>query len=304
MRGYKRKLISKMNNNLVCCEKPHVVIKNGTNVCLNCGIVFGSELIQKERRAYTAEEFEKKRRTQLVLSDFGPRTVLPRSSKDYKGGEINAKKKSQISRLSKIQRSLISSIERNLWDAKPKMNLLATKLNIPKYVQETAWIIYIAVAKKKLTMGRSIESFVAASLYTAIRIHEIPRLLEEISDNCLVSRRKLTRALGILIKEILPELNLNYKPITPEQLIFRFGNDLKIPLEIQKRALRLYSNSTKNGLSSNGKDPKGFAASAIYMAAKPTEYRKTQTEVSDIAKITEVTLRTRINDIKAVSSVN
>jgi len=214
------------------------------------------------------------------------------------------KKKTQLLRLSKIQRSLTSSIERNLWDAKPKMNLLASKLNIPKYVYDIAWRIYIAAAKKKLTMGRTIEGFVAASLYAAIRVHEIPRLLEEISDICLVSRRTITRALGELVKEILPEFNLKYKPITPEQLIFRFGNELKIPIEIQKKALNLFSESSKNGLSTNGKDPKGFAASAIYMAAKPTEYHKTQTEVSDKAKITEVTLRTRIKDIKELLSLN
>jgi transcription initiation factor TFIIB len=75
-------------------------------------------------------------------------------------------------------------------------------------------------------------------------------------------------------------------------------NKLRIPIKIQKRALILFKSSSKNGLSTNGKDPKGFAASAIYLAAKPTEYRKTQTEVSNAAKITEVTLRTRIKEIQ------
>jgi transcription initiation factor TFIIB len=56
--------------------------------------------------------------------------------------------------------------------------------------------------------------------------------------------------------------------------------------------------SSKNGLRRAGKDPRGFAASALYMAAKPTPHRKTQQEVSDIAKITEVTLRSRSKEIK------
>jgi transcription initiation factor TFIIB len=281
-----------------CCENQRIVIKNGIKVCLNCGIVSGIELIQKERRAFTAEELKKRRRTQPVWRDFGPRTILPRSKKDYKGYKFNSKQKSRLSRLSKIQSSLISGIERNLWEAKPKMDLLVSKLNIPKYVQEIAWKIYVAAAKKKMIMGRTIEGFVAASLYVAIRVHEIPRLLEEISDRCLVSRRTITRSLGEIVKNILPELNLKYKPIKPEQLIFRFGNELKIPIKTQKKALTLYSNSSEKGLSINGKDPKGFAASAIYLAAKPTEHRKTQTEVSEVAKITEVTLRTRVKDIK------
>lgn len=298
MRERKRKTDYRIDNEKICCENPHIVIRNGTKVCLNCGIVLSIELIQKERRSFTAEELKKRKRTQPVWRDFGPRTVVPRSNKDYYGRKINAKKKSKLSRLSNIQRSLISSIERNLWDAKPKMNLLASKLNIPKYVYEIAWRIYIEATKKKLTKGRTIEGFVAASLYIAIRVHEIPKLLEEISDICLVSRRTITRSLGILVREILPEFNLKYKPITPEQLIFRFGNDLKIPIATQKKALKILVDSSEKGLSTNGKDPKGFAASSIYMAAKPTEHRKTQAEVSDVAKITEVTLRTRVKDIK------
>ncbi|MFW9988704.1 MAG: hypothetical protein ACFFC3_08625 [Candidatus Odinarchaeota archaeon] len=60
-------------------------------------------------------------------------------------------------------------------------------------------------------------------------------------------------------------------------------------LEYYNKSLNLYGESLENGLSINGKDPKDFAASAIYMAAKPTSHRKTQSKVSDIAKITEVT---------------
>jgi len=47
-----------------------------------------------------------------------------------------------------------------------------------------------------------------------------------------------------------------------------------------------------------GKDPKGLAAAALYIAAKPTAERKTQTEISEIARVTEVTLRTRAKQIK------
>ncbi|MFX1391561.1 MAG: transcription initiation factor IIB, partial [Promethearchaeota archaeon] len=95
---------------------------------------------------------------------------------------MNSKKSVMFSRLSKIQRSLINSLERNLWEAKPKLKLYASKLNIPEYISETAWRIYTEIAKKKLTMGRTIDGFVAASLYAAIRIHEFPKLLEDVSD--------------------------------------------------------------------------------------------------------------------------
>jgi transcription initiation factor TFIIB len=282
-----------------CCGTPDISIRNGSKVCISCGMVIGIELLQKERRAFTQDEMKEKKQTETRWRSYGPRTVLLNEYLDSRGKIIDAKKRSNIKRLSKIQRSLTTGIERNLWEAKPKMRLLVSKLNIPEYVFKTAWKIYTTSVKKKLTMGRSIDGFVAASLYAAIRICEIPRLLEEICNVVLVPRRTVTRSLGILVEKVLSELHLKYRPITARQLVFKFGNELDIPMKIQKKALYLLKNSSEKGLSSNGKDPKGFAASAIYMAAKFTEHRKTQTEVSDTAKITEVTLRTRIKDFKA-----
>ncbi len=280
-----------------CCGSPNIENRNGDSVCINCGMVIGRDIVGNERRAYTAEEVEKRRRTEPRWRGFGPRTILPNDKVDSKGNRMGAKEKTLFSRLSKIQQSLVSSIERNFWEAKPKLKMLVSKLNIPEYIEETAWRVYSEVAKRKLTMGRSIDGFIGACLYAAIRVHEFPRLLEEVSDSSMTSRHTIIRSLGMIVKEILPDLNLKYRPITAEQLVFRFGNDLELPLETQKDALNLLNNSSKGGLNRIGKDPKGFAASVLYMAAKNSNCRKTQAEISEIAGITEVTLRSRVKDI-------
>ncbi len=281
-----------------CCSEPRIDVRDGNQVCLNCGMVIEKAFVGNEKRAYTAEEVDKRKQTEVRWREFGSRTMLPNERKDSKGRTFNSEKKTLFSRLSKIQNSLVSSIERNFWEAKPKLKQLVSKMNIPNYIHETSWRIYTLAAKKKLTMGRSIDGFIAASLYAAIRVHEFPKLLEEVSEASMSPRRTVIRSLGLLVREVLPELNLNYKPITAEQLIFKFGNELSLPMSTQKQALKLLVQSSKHGLARTGKDPKGFAASVLYMAAKSTPERKTQAEISDVAKITEVTLRTRIKDIK------
>ncbi|MBD3195088.1 MAG: hypothetical protein GF317_08545 [Candidatus Lokiarchaeota archaeon] len=280
-----------------CCQEPCIECRDGNTVCINCGTVTGRDIVGNERRAYTAEEVSKRRRTEPRWRGFGPRTILPNEKVDSKGNRIGAKEKTLFNRLSKIQQSLVSSIERNFWEAKPKLKMLVSKLNIPEYIEETAWKIYVEVAKRQLTMGRSIDGFIGASLYAAIRVHEFPRLLEEVSDASMTSRHTIIRSLGLIVKEILPDLKLRYRPITAEQLVFRFGNDLGLTMETQKEALDLLKTSTKGGLRRVGKDPKGLAGSVLYMAAKSTNQRKTQAEISDIAGITEVTLRSRIKEI-------
>jgi len=298
MKSYREQLNFREKTEGKCCEDQCLILKGGNKVCLNCGMVFDVHLVENERRAYSNEEIEKRKQNEPRWREFGSRTVLPNHKIDYKGHYLNAEKKTLFLRLSKIQNSLISSIERNFWEAKPKMKQLTSKLNIPEYIYETAWKIYTLTAKKKLTMGRSIEGFIAASLYVAIRVHEFPKVLEEICDAAMIPRKSIIHSLGLLLKEILPELNLSYKPISVKQLIFKFGNELGLPIEIQKNALYLVSITSKMGLSLIGKDPKGLAASAIYLAVKSTNKRMTQTEIAKAAKITEVTLRSRIKDFK------
>jgi len=281
-----------------CCEDPCIDVREGNKVCLNCGLVFGINLVGEERRAYSKEEVENRRCNEPRWRDFGPRTILQSSVSDSKGSTLNASQRTLFSRLSKIQNSLISSIERNFWEAKPRMKQYVSKLSLPAYIHDTSWKIYTIAAKKKLTMGRSIDGFIAAALYVSIRVHEFPILLEDISDAGLVPRRTIIRSVGFLIKEVLPELGLNYKPITIEQLIIKFGNELALPMKTQKYALKIIKISSKKGLARIGKDPKGLAASAIYLATKATNQRKTQAEITKVAKITEVTLRTRVRDIK------
>jgi len=282
-----------------CCNKPFVEARDGNKVCLNCGLIFERTFVGNERRAYTVEEIQNRRRTEPRWRDFGPRTMLPNTKTDSKGKSIGAKEQALFSRLSKIQNSLISSIERNFWEAKPKLKMLTSKLNIPEYIAETSWKIYSIVAKKKLTMGRSINGFIAGSLYAAIRVHDFPRLLDEVCEASLTPRRTVHRSLAMIIREVLPELNLRYQPITAESLVFRFGNELELPIQIQKEAINMLKDASRNGLKRTGKDPKGLAAACIYIAAKNNSVRKTQSKVADVAKITEVTLRSRAKQIKS-----
>ncbi|MFX1572261.1 MAG: transcription initiation factor IIB family protein [Promethearchaeota archaeon] len=294
---------SKLDENTACrsscCDNPFIESRDGNKVCLNCGVIFERTFVGNERRAYTVEEIQNRRRTEPRWRDFGPRTMLPNTKTDSKGKSIGAKEQALFSRLSKIQNSLISSIERNFWEAKPKLKMLTSKLNIPEYIAETAWKIYSIVAKKKLTMGRSINGFISGSLYAAIRVHDFPRLLDEVCEASLTPRRTVHRSLAMIIREVLPELKLRYQPITAESLVFRFGNELELPIAIQKNAINMLKNASKNGLKRTGKDPKGLAAACIYIAAKKGSIRKTQSKVADVAKITEVTLRSRAKQIKS-----
>lgn len=287
-----------IDDNRPCCDCPNITLSNGNYVCLNCGTVAGQELVSHEKRAYTSQEVNERRRTEPTWRTFGPRTLIGISAPDSKGNHLMPRRQAMFNRLSKIQGSLINSLERNYWEAKPKLVALARKLNIPEYVSETAWTIYSEVAKQKLTMGRSIEAFTTASLYAAIRIHNFPKLLEEITEVALIPLRSVHRSLALIVRKVLPPLKLKYKPIGPAPLIYRFGADLDLSIGIQKRAYELLVKAKNKGLSTMGKDPKGISCAVLYLAAKGTPEKLTQTAIAEVGHITEVTLRTRAKQVK------
>ncbi len=282
-----------------CCDDPLIDYNlDGLRVCKRCGLVLGTAYISSEKRAYTHEEVQDRRRTEPRWRNYGPRTIIDRNSSDGNGNILTGRRKAFFNRLSKIQGSLVNSLERNYWEARPKINQLARKLNIPEHIVETSWKIYTEVAKQKLTMGRSIDGFVTASIYAGIRIHNFPRLLEEIAEVSMMPLRSVHRSLGLIVRNVFPVLNLKYKPISAVPLVFRFGNDLDLSVQVQKHASDILNSAISHGLRKMGKDPKGLAAAALYMAAKPTTERLTQRQIAEAAHITEVTLRTRAKQIQ------
>ncbi|WP_457556838.1 transcription initiation factor IIB [Candidatus Harpocratesius sp.] len=260
-------------------------------------MVIAPNLINAERRAYNADEISSRRRTEPLWRCFGNRTVIGQYNTDSRGRHLHPEKRALFSRLNKIQGSLINSLERNYWEAKPKLHHIATRLDIPDFIQETAWNIYKLSAKKKLTMGRSIEAFIGASMYAAIRVHEYPRLMEEVVECSILPLRTIHKALALIVRRVLPDLGLRYSPISSNRLIYRFGNELHLSMPIQQKATRLLFIAKRSGMSRIGKDPKGIAAAVLYLAAKDTEEKRTQTNIASIARITEVTLRTRAKQI-------
>jgi len=123
--------------------------------------------------------------------------------------------------------------------------------------------------------------------------------MEEVCEICMIPRKTVHHHLAIILKKVLSDLKLKYKPITATQLVYKFGIDLDIPLEAQKKAYDILIKALQNGLIGCGKDPRGIAASAIYLSAKNCKCRKTQEEITKVAGISQITLRKRMKQIKS-----
>ncbi|MHA1232893.1 MAG: transcription initiation factor IIB [Candidatus Helarchaeota archaeon] len=272
-----------------CCENPNVQEYRGILVCTNCGIVHGQVLEGAPRRAFTAEEIQDRRQTEPVYGVSGSRTVIPKFDKD-----VSIDKKQKYYRLSKIQRSTTSTFERNMSIAQPKLLSYAAALGLPKSVTEEALRIYREVVNKKLTMGRSINNLVAGSIYAAIRLNDLPRTVEEISMVTQIPEKSITKAYRLIVSNL--ELLLTSTSIV--KYISRFGDELELSTPVQIQASELINKAKENGLQTIGKDPKGLAAAALYIAARESGEPKSQSLIAKVCGVSEVTLRNRAKEIK------
>ncbi|MHA1376844.1 MAG: transcription initiation factor IIB [Candidatus Helarchaeota archaeon] len=282
-----------------CCNNPDIRPYRGILVCRNCGTVHGPMLSDTPRRAFSEEEISQRRQTEPIYRNIGARTVIPRSNVDITGAPLSAKTKSLFWRLAKIQKSVTSTFERNMSIAQPKLLNIASNLGLPQSVTEEALRLYSRAVKNKLTMGRSIDNLVGASIFIAIKLHGIPRTMEEIATATAISKKSLSKAYRLIMREF----NIKLQPVSPITFISKFASELGLSMNVQNRARELIE-ITKKKSNLIGKDPKGLASAAIYLAAKELNESRSQIELSRVAHISEVTLRNRTKNIKDALSLN
>lgn len=281
-----------------CCENMKTfVTTRGEIVCSNCGTCFGSEMVSVEKRAYTPEEMNERRSHEILFTCSGPRTGFSRRY-DAKGRKMSGKKIQLFNRMYCLHRGMHGKYERNYHVANPIMKRKASKASVPLDIVRTAWIIYKKAVKMKITAGRSIQAAVTASLYIASRVQGMMRQLDDFIDND--NERKMAfRTLKLITCDVLPNLGIRYKVASPFEMIFSVGNKMGIPTIVQVSARDMVERAVYSGMNVHGKDPRGIAGGALYLASKKHGIKKTQMNIADACNVTGVTLRTRMTEIQS-----
>ncbi len=284
------------------CSSTEVYIDSarGEVICSNCGLVLSDHSIDMgpEWRAFTADEQNARQRvggpTDWSKFDQGLTTIIGRQNVDAAGRKLSSTRRAQIHRLRKwqIRTKVHSSDKRNLAVAMTELHRISSQLSIPYSIRETSAVIYRKALRKRLTRGRTILGMVAASLYLACRVHQVPRPLEEIVEQIHITRKELS----LCVRLILRYLNLKIPHSNPIEFVHRFGTELNLPGEAKKKAIDILKRAREERLTI-GKDPKGMAAAAIYVASILTGSRRTQLEIARTARVTEVTVRNRYKEM-------
>jgi len=279
----------------------------GERICTSCGLVISERTADRgpEWRAFTTEERNARARTgapmTLTIADRGLSTTIDWRNKDASGRALTSATRAAIYRMRKwhIRSRLHSSQHRNLGIAMSEMERLSSQLGIPRDVRETAALMYRKALAKKLVRGRSIESVVAAAVYLACRIHRIPRRLDEVVSETNVDRKRV----GHSVRSIVSQVNIDVPLASAKDLIPRLSSDLVLEGRTVKKATEIIRNAEEKFVTI-GKDPGGIAGAALYIAGIIENDRRTQREIANISRVTEVTIRNRYKELVRVLGIS
>ena len=272
--------------------------ERGELVCESCGLVVEDALVDSgpEWRAFDSAEKEQKSRVggpmTKTMHDKGLSTEIDWRDQDALGQSLSSEKRNQMKRLRKWhKRSQAKGKERSLRFALGEIDRMASALNIPENTREVASVIFRQAHDEDLLPGRSIEGVAASALYAAARQENVPRSIDEVAEVSRVEEQELARTYRYIVRE----LGLAIGPTNPAEFVPQIASELDLNEEVKRKAVEIIEDTAEMGLTS-GKSPKGYAAAAIYLASILANDKRTQNEISEVADITEVTIRNRYQE--------
>jgi transcription initiation factor TFIIB len=180
-----------------------------------------------------------------------------------------------------------------------ELERLADKLHVPSAVKRRAAMIYRRALDENLVRGRSIAAVVAASLYAAFRLAQLPKSLDGVAKASTRSRGEIARCYRLILRTLGIKMPIH----DPLDYIPKIAEEVGISGDVQGRAIRLLRKASLKCLTA-GKDPRGMAAALLYIAAKMENKPVIQKDLALAAGVTEVTIRNRKRELLKALKLN
>ncbi|MCL4325456.1 MAG: hypothetical protein M1481_01295 [Candidatus Thermoplasmatota archaeon] len=289
---------------LICpeCKSKNIVKdeKKGEFVCQNCGLVVFENMINQERGYVNIND----KNEAIGFGDFftssigvDTSTEIGRDMRDIQGNKLTNDiiyKFNNLRRLNKRIRNA-KGIERNISMAMIEINRLSSVMSLSKEVREETINIYRKALKSNITHGKKITSLVAASVYAATRLRNVPRTIKEISQYSKSSKLEITRAYAT----ISHGLKLKIPLLTLDDFVIRFSDDLNLVGDARKKIYE-YVSIVNSEYHVSSVLPNGLLATIIYITCLELGIERSQDQIAKVANVTPVTIRNHFNELTKI----
>jgi len=265
-------------------------------VCTDCGLVVDNNRIDHgpEWRDPTkaSRGANKVKPDSLHHSGLGSEIGYRR---DNEADFLNQSKRQKFNRL-RTQHSRAktdSKRDRNRRTGFIEIRRIATSLGLPEHVMEQACRLFKTAQDDALLQGRCIESFSAATLYTAARLNTTPRTLHRIAHVSHASKNRITTAYQALNQQ----LKLPVPPAKPIEYLPQLTSTVDVPSHVEQHTAEILTTLYDDGRCLD-RHPAGVAAAVLYKTAGIHDSpQPTQATLGDAADVSPVTIRNHFDII-------
>ena len=121
---------------------------------------------------------------------------------------------------------------RSILLASEEIERISNEVGLNVSIKESALEIFSSSSKAGIVRGRSSEKVAAASIYTACRLGNLPRTLDEIADKSNLNRNELSRLHRLIVRKLKLKITLT----SLNNLLPRFATKLALKNLVQENA--------------------------------------------------------------------
>jgi transcription initiation factor TFIIB len=282
-------------DNSLCknCKSTSIVddFKNGTTVCIDCGLIKEEILIDEkaewnfggEEAAYSKDPSRCGGPTNALLEKSSLSTMINTSR--AKGNNYTMAKIHQQQSMNYVERSLY-----HVFEGIQKM--AGDRGSLSQAIIEQSKAYYKKISEKRLSRGAVRKGLIACCILYACKAHNVPRSVKEIGEMCEISvgiLNKTTKIFTLLMKD---EIN-NTNGINVDDLISRFCNVFQFEHRVHHSILRDVRKVHDYVLEHNilhGKTPTSVASGIIYFVLQNKGYEVDKNLIATQHKVSFVTI--------------
>ncbi|MGA9388718.1 MAG: hypothetical protein WBV70_07840 [Candidatus Bathyarchaeia archaeon] len=253
------------------------------SVCLDCGFVISAETANCIPQGKNSPEKCKR------VSSISPSAKAVSAIENKESS-----KESMVRALEQWKHVKIwDSTERNLVLALQYTTKIAVDLSLPKAVLEKASLAFKKIIEKGLLKGRSMRAISATAVYIGCKQCRTAITINDIAHASKISTKKISHSYRSIVKH----LDFSMQPSS----VSSHAIELSARLQVSARTMKVLEKTVEALDSSKGfvgKSPTGIACAAIYISSSLNGERRTQREISEVARITEATIRARCRELE------
>ena len=281
-----------LDNKTICCDnnKNHLV-SDGMIVCKLCNNTVTNIIDSAEWRYYGSGDSKASDPTRCGMP---VNQLLPESSV---GSFISTRGSRNLSmyKVRKYQQwGGMPYKERTLLKVFQDITRVCNKIGIPEMIIKESHVLYKIVSTTKITRGSNRKGIIAACVYFACKINNVPRSTNEVASIFSITPTIMTKGCK-KFQEIMQlqkvDINRihNTNTINMDDFIDRFCSNLKLNTDDILTIKHIsYLSQIYNLVNDN--TPPSMAAGCIYLYIKEVNYNIHKKNIADVCKISEVTI--------------